>query len=228
MQSCSVTLLPLKASPSESTVFWAQQILSRRGDLHGFLCNPIHKPIDKKESVPSLEYMVWLGACQQGLRGALVLVLTTASPLGDPSCLGSGGAQASSRPSVPQPELGCEYEQVWWRISPDKFVPNTLGFSLVCVIVVARSTPWWAWFENCCHYKSPERRASARVFTTQAVRWLQRRAWSRSNTAAMPRRQEDQKWPIFQPHLPLCRPRPAATCTPLTLIPWHTNVPWEF
>lgn len=38
-----------KASPSNLTVFSAEQIRIWRVDLHGFLCNPIYKPTEKKK-----------------------------------------------------------------------------------------------------------------------------------------------------------------------------------
>lgn len=72
----------LKASPSNLMVFSAEQILIWRVDLHGFLCNAIYKPTEKKikHSESRVHCVAWslpAKAAVVHLRWPLHVVLTT-------------------------------------------------------------------------------------------------------------------------------------------------------
>lgn len=116
-----------------------------------------------------------------GLSACLTSLLPLANLLGIPvrGALTSGSRQLASKfKRMYSPNLGgaqlyisCDVTKTGGKFRLTNAFQSTLGFSFVCVIVVAKSTPPWAQSENCFYYESPEMRASATVFTTHLIKW---------------------------------------------------------
>lgn len=118
-------------SPSDSTVFLAQQILIRRVDLHGFLCNPIYKPTEKKKGFQSRSTSCSSALASQGSCGALVMGpssrLVSPLPLALPWGVPVRGAHASGSPFVSESKKMCSQDLggTWLCISCDVSVTKS-------------------------------------------------------------------------------------------------------
>ena len=139
-------------SPSDSNALLSSANFDRGVDLHRFLCNPIYKPTGKERkqcSSSGVHGGAWW-APVMGLSTRLTSLLPLACLLGIPlrEALASGSEQLVSKFKKTysrnlggaQLYISCGVTKTGGKFRLTSVFQRTLGFSFVCVIVVAKST----------------------------------------------------------------------------------------